>query len=214
MLQGRHTSVPSHKCDVTQACNNIVISRLCRTCWNILATSLIRSTRFTITISISIAQIYMWIWSNALYIKYYTYLITYLAWTFLSLQQLWYYFLNCVYPNPPCQLSLWEETGEPGENPRLSTDRWLTLFTWVRSENRTHELRGERRLLWLRQVVNSLFYTCWQLGTSSANTTCWRLVGRLATRCEIFPLVQSWYNNIVTTLCRNILVISWLYQTC
>ena len=28
-------------------------------------------------INISMAQIYMWIWSNALYIKYYTYLITY-----------------------------------------------------------------------------------------------------------------------------------------
>ncbi len=23
-------------------------------------------------------------------------------------------------PNPPCQLSLWEETGVPGENPRPS----------------------------------------------------------------------------------------------
>jgi hypothetical protein len=41
----------------------------------------------------------------------------------------------------------------------------------------------------LLQVVNSLFHTCWQLGTSSANTTCWRLVGRLATRCEIFTRV-------------------------
>jgi hypothetical protein len=29
----------------------------------------------TITISISKAQIYMWIWSNALYIKYHAYLI-------------------------------------------------------------------------------------------------------------------------------------------
>ena len=49
-----------------------------------------------------------------------------------------------AYPNPPCQLSLWEETGAPGEKtPRLSAERWLTLFTWVRSENRTHELRGE-----------------------------------------------------------------------
>jgi hypothetical protein len=73
--------------------------------------------------SISIAQIHMWIRSNAFYIKYYAYLITYLAWTILSLQQLWYYFLNCVYLNPPCQLSLWEETGVPGENPRLSTER-------------------------------------------------------------------------------------------
>jgi hypothetical protein len=33
---------------------------------------------------------------------------------------------------------------------------------------------------WLLQVVNFLFQKCWQLGTSSANTTCWRLVGRLA----------------------------------
>ena len=38
---------------------------------------------------------------------------------------------------------------------------------------------------------NSLFQTCWQLGTSSANTTCWRLVGRLATRCDIFMCTPS-----------------------
>jgi hypothetical protein len=44
----------------------------------------------------------------------------------------------------------------------------------------------------LLQVVNSLFQTCWQLGTSSANTTCWRLVGRLATRCEIFTCVVEY----------------------
>jgi hypothetical protein len=25
--------------------------------------------------------------------------------------------------DPPCQLSLWEETGVPGENPRLSAER-------------------------------------------------------------------------------------------
>ena len=25
--------------------------------------------------------------------------------------------------NPPCQLSLWEETGVAGENPRLSAER-------------------------------------------------------------------------------------------
>ena len=30
--------------------------------------------------------------------------------------------------NPPCQLSLWEETGVPGENPRLSAERWLYSF--------------------------------------------------------------------------------------
>jgi hypothetical protein len=42
-------------------------------------------------------------------------------------KELWYYFSNYIYPNPPCQLSLWEETGAPGENPRLSAERWLTL---------------------------------------------------------------------------------------
>jgi hypothetical protein len=43
----------------------------------------------------------------------------------------------------------------------------------------------------LSQVVNSLFQTCRQLEKSSANTTCRRLVGRLATRCEIFMPVHS-----------------------
>ena len=36
---------------------------------------------------------------------------------------------------PPCQLSLWEETGVPGENPRLSAERSLYSFShedWVR----------------------------------------------------------------------------------
>jgi hypothetical protein len=38
-------------------------------------------TECDVTINISIAEIYMWIRSNALYIKYYAYLITYLAYT-------------------------------------------------------------------------------------------------------------------------------------
>jgi hypothetical protein len=42
---------------------------------------------------------------------------------YLSLQQLRYYFPNRVYPSPPCQLSLWEETGATGENPQLSAER-------------------------------------------------------------------------------------------
>jgi hypothetical protein len=79
----------------------------------------------------------------------------------------------------------------------------------------------------LLQVVNSLFHTCWQLATSSAKTTCWRLVGRLATRCELFARVaknscmptslQQVVFGWVTTLCRQpciIPVISWLHQTC
>jgi hypothetical protein len=88
------------------------------------------------------------LFSDRLHQVYYAYLYYLLSLDYLFLQQLWYYFPNCVYPNPPCQLSLWEETGAPGENPRLLAEHWLTLFTWVRSENPTHDLRGERRLFW------------------------------------------------------------------
>jgi hypothetical protein len=67
------------------------------------------------------------------YIKYYAYLY-YLLLDYLFLQQLWCYFPNYVYPNPPYQLFLWEETGAPGENHdfRQSVDR---LF----SHESTHE---------------------------------------------------------------------------
>jgi hypothetical protein len=51
----------------------------------------------------------------------------------------------------------------------------------------------------LLQVVSSLFHTCWQLGTSSADTTCWRLVGRLATRCEIFVCVIHAFSYLYCT---------------
>ena len=57
---------------------------------------------------------------------------------------------------------------------------WLYLTYWNKFAT---SLIVSTRLL---QVVNSLFQTCWQLGTSSENTTCWRFVGRLATRCESF----------------------------
>jgi hypothetical protein len=78
---------------------------------------------------------------------------------------LWYYFLNCVYPNPPCQLSLWEETGAPGENPRLSAERWLTLYTRVRTENRTHELRGEKALALTTATLKPLYYSFFGLSS-------------------------------------------------
>ena len=46
---------------------------------------------------------------------------------------IWQYFsytdnLMALKPNPPCQLSLLEETGVPGENPRLSAERWQYSF--------------------------------------------------------------------------------------
>ena len=49
---------------------------------------------------------------------------------------IWHYFsytdnlmvIITLKPNPPYQLSLWEETGVPGENPWLSVERWLYSF--------------------------------------------------------------------------------------
>jgi hypothetical protein len=82
----------------------------------------------------------MWIWSNALYIWYYAYLITYLAY------RLFYLYNNCditfltvfilTHPvNFTC--------GRKPEHPEKTFGRRLTdSFTWVRSENRTHDLRG------------------------------------------------------------------------
>jgi hypothetical protein len=72
--------------------------------------------------------------------------ITYLVQTILSLQQLWYCFLNCVYSNPR---HVNFSCGKKPEHPekihdfRQSVD-WF--FTWVGSENPTHELRGEMKV--------------------------------------------------------------------
>jgi hypothetical protein len=107
----------------------------------------------------------------------YAYLITCLAQIILSLQQLWYYF---VYPNPPCQLSLREETRATGENPRLSAERWLILFTWVRSENRTHDLRGERHLLWRLRPKLTLTTAPEACSDDCARSLLWRLCPKLA----------------------------------
>ena len=76
--------------------------------------------------------------------------------------------------------------------------------------------------------VDNLQQTCYhQAGASDANASWYRLDDWKAKSLllktsllilpELFQLLQSWCNNIVTTLCCqpcNILVISWLYQTC
>ena len=86
-----------------------------------------------------------WGFSVTDYIKYYAYSC---YWLYIPLQQSRYYFPKyTVYPNPPCQLVMWEETGAPGVNSRLSAERWQTFFARVHSENRTHDLRGKRRFL-------------------------------------------------------------------
>ena len=49
---------------------------------------------------------------------------------YLHLQFFLIIFLT-INPNPPCQLSLWEETGEPRENPRLSAECDQMLDTGI-----------------------------------------------------------------------------------
>jgi hypothetical protein len=60
---------------------------------------------------------------------------------------------------------------------------WVTLLTqgcnsivisWLFGHVGTTLQQGLIMPSSLLQVVNSLFQICWQLGTSSANTTCWR----------------------------------------
>jgi hypothetical protein len=64
----------------------------------------------------------------------------------VSINCMWYYSPNCVYPNPAWQLALWEETFD-----RVLTDSFHP------SENRTHDLRGERRLIWRLRHRNPLW---------------------------------------------------------
>jgi hypothetical protein len=94
--------------------------------------------------NISIARFYICIWSSARY-NYSR------NWREADRGRLWAYkwrfkqpllvhtsLMICLLtyvPNPFCQLSLWEETGVPCGNPRLSAERWLLLFPhedWVR----------------------------------------------------------------------------------
>jgi hypothetical protein len=71
---------------------------------------------------------------------------------YLSLQQLQYCYLNCVYPNLPCQLSLWKLGNQSTRRKPTTFGRALT-----RSENRTHELRRERQ----RSPVHYELYFRW-----------------------------------------------------
>jgi hypothetical protein len=72
---------------------------------------------------------------------YYDYLCYLLGLDYLSLQQLRYYFPNCVYPNPPCELALWEETGAPARKKPTTFGRALTdSLSIARTCNATVEL--------------------------------------------------------------------------
>ena len=65
--------------------------------------------------------------SVADYINYLSYLLSLTI--YIHIFNFVFIIFLTIYPNPPCQLSLWEETGEPGENPRLSAECWRTLPT-------------------------------------------------------------------------------------
>jgi hypothetical protein len=71
----------------------------------------------------------------------------------------------------------------------------------------------------MQQAVNKLCWHCLSQVWNKLLTACNNLVDiiRLVIACKVVPTspIQSCYNNIVTTLCRqpcNILVLSWLYQ--
>ena len=71
-----------------------------------------------------------------------------------------------------------------------------------------------------QQVVFALLVTSCQKVWSKLLTTCNNLVDLIRLVARLFQQVRyihSWYNYIVTTLCRQpcgIVVISWLHQTC
>jgi hypothetical protein len=76
---------------------------------------------------------------------------------YLLLQQLsGYYFSNYVYPIPPCQPSLWEETRAPEEN-GLSAECWQTLFTWVDKKGASSDHCATAKKIRRMRVVGKLF---------------------------------------------------------
>jgi hypothetical protein len=68
--------------------------------------------------------------NDALYIKYYAYVI---AWplrpNYFIFTTIVILLFNYVYPNPPCQFSPWKETEAHAEKTHDFRQRWLTLFT-------------------------------------------------------------------------------------
>jgi hypothetical protein len=67
-----------------------------------------------------------WGFSVTDYIKYYT--LTYVIY-FIFTTVVITFSTGCVYPKPTLPTFPVEETRAPGENPRLSSKGWLTLFT-------------------------------------------------------------------------------------
>jgi hypothetical protein len=122
-----------------------------------------------------------------------------------NLQQAWWHYQTCSKVVLTNLIQSWYNKNVT----RLTTQgcnniviSWLYRTCW---NNLATSLIISTRML---QVVNCLFQTCWQLGTSSANTSCWRLVGILATRCEIFTCVVA----SLSTSCYNAVILSSCYK--
>ena len=112
----------------------------------------------------------------------------------------WANYCGRVLPIPPCQHSLWEETGVPGENPRFSAERWLYSFhmrtgfdsTLLGIELGTLEVKGE----W------SDHYT-----TEAPDTTEAPVVKNLSK-------IQSWSNSFPPNTATNISPGSFWSSSC
>jgi hypothetical protein len=106
-----------------------------------------------------------------------------------------YYFPNYVHPNQSCQLSLWEETGAPGQNPRLSRERWQTLHMHE-SVARIEPTISERRLLWRLRHRSPRGVS---LKTSTFcryfSASCIAIRSCLVYSCKFPPVVQHWTNK-------------------
>ena len=76
-------------------------------------------------------------------------------------------------PNPPCQLSLWEETGVPGETHdfRQSVDFYSSHEDWVRVALRKFSLRLEPAALGVKGKCANHFATANELVEYSRNTS-------------------------------------------
>jgi hypothetical protein len=96
----------------------------------------------------------------------------------------------------------------------VSAERWQTLFTWVQSENQTHNLkaRSERHLLWPTlqsgPIIKHATYTAWdavyEMGAGGL-TWYWDFVEWVKWN-DCTPLNQSDCSNFVMYIIRSIII--------
>jgi hypothetical protein len=97
-----------------------------------------------------------------------------------------------------------------GENPRLSAERWLTLFTRVHNENWTHKLRAVRRFLWQKrqqiEVAKFLpiaWFTLPLFGYFCIHVTALRFFPPLPSPLPVIFLHSIYFNVINTCKTHN-----------